>query len=162
MKSSASKRYVVGKDTPPAVPGPAKIVSSIEKKQPYNDELIKLQQDLDLISRKLTDLNGQPGAPSGTNSGVVASLRMSVANERTIPEPAAETKLRMLETIISRLGELDRAVSFPFSRLDWSMTCFCRFFVKRSRLQVTKPLQVRRRGWLVEWIYFQYLLTCTL
>jgi len=74
-----------------------------------NEEWLRVQFDMDLLDRKLADLCPQQ-PPGNKSSQFVAGLRSTVAVERK-GDLDSETKLKILEGIISRVVELDRAVS---------------------------------------------------
>ena len=75
-----------------------------------NEEWLRVQFDMDLLDRKLADLCPQQPPGGNKSSQFVAGLRSTVAVERK-GEIDSDTKLKILEGIISRVVELDRAVS---------------------------------------------------
>eukprot|EP01041_Mallomonas_annulata_P004954 gene4954-9908_t len=90
-------------------------LASIEKITDNNtmqEELIKMQQDIDLLSRKLSDLTSNPGLHSSSGDGFVQGMRSTIDGDRrgSFSGSNGETKLHMLERIISRIVDLDRAV----------------------------------------------------
>lgn len=73
-----------------------------------SEDLLKFQQDLNILSQKLADLQQQQQLQSSTGTGsFVAGLRMSVEGERKFE---ACDKISMLETILARIVEVDRQV----------------------------------------------------
>ena len=114
MKPLNNKRSIraLGKDFMTVTSAPATLPAAKYSFPPdkTNDELEKMKLDLDLLARKLADLNNHSGiSASNTASGGFASvLRSSVDCGRR--GYSDETRLQLLETIIARVGELDRLV----------------------------------------------------
>lgn len=72
------------------------------EKSMQSDETTKMYQDLDLLSRKMTELSPP---------GFVSSVRSSVDGQRHTTTPdGKDSKLRLLENVISKIIDLDRIV----------------------------------------------------
>jgi hypothetical protein len=72
------------------------------------EDLLKFQQDLNILSQKLADLQQQQqlSSSAGTSS-FVAGLRTSVEGERMVE---GSDKISMLESILAKIVEVDRQV----------------------------------------------------
>ena len=118
MKAVTNKKQLRGiwKDTPtPGVLNTSSYTKSSSELQKNNSDIDKLRQDLELLSRKFTDLSSlSSGATisSTTPSVFVGGLRSSVDFERRdgVADSGELSKLHLLETILARIGELDRLV----------------------------------------------------
>lgn len=108
MRSSASKRSsTIGKE----------VISAGSSRSSLNDksknvELQKIQEDFNLLSRKIAELSLQPAS-----TGFVSGFRSEVERKGsfcdfdvTSCDFSNNSKLQMLETLISRVVELDRLV----------------------------------------------------
>ncbi len=74
-------------------------------KPSLKDDIINMNHDLDLISRKISDLNNQ----SGISLGPIISKNLDDKAEYS-----GDQKLRVMEMFLSRIVELDREVRVYF------------------------------------------------
>ena len=82
-----------------------------------SEEIMKMQRDVELLSRKLLDINPQAQINEKNSSDFVSNFRASITSERK--DLDSNTKLKMTEMIISKIVDLDRAVNGNFSK------CIC-------------------------------------
>ena len=67
-----------------------------------SEDMAKFQQDLNILTQKLADLQGATSAP-----GFVNGLRSSIEIER---KSDSSDKLTMLENILAKIVEVDRQI----------------------------------------------------